>query len=71
MVSPRPPLVLAPLTNALKGPGKSLQWSPTLDSAFSTAKLLLVSVPVFTHSVPRAAVSLAVDVSDSHVGAVL
>ena len=55
----------------LKGPGKSLQWSPVLDSAFSTAKLLLASVPVLTHPVPGAAISLAVNQSDSHVGAVL
>ena len=64
-------LVLAPLTYALKGAGKSLLWSPRLDSAFSAAKLLLATVPVLTHSVPGAAVSLAVDVSDFHVGAVL
>ena len=44
---------------------------PTLDSAFSAAKLLLSAIPVLTHPVPGAAVSLAVDVSDSHVGAVL
>ena len=37
--------VLAPLTDALKGPGKSLTWSPALDSAFCHAKDLLVSVP--------------------------
>ena len=53
---------LAPLTNALKDPGKSLQWSPVLDSA---------SVPILSHPVPGAAISLAVDTSDSHVGAVL
>ena len=63
--------VLAPLTNALLGPGKSLQWSPVLFSTFSAAKLLLASVPFLTHPVPRAAISLDVDASDSHVGAVL
>ena len=63
--------VLAPLTNALKGPGKSLKWTPNLDSAFSAAKSLLSAVPVLTHPVPGAAISLAVDASDSHVGAVL
>ena len=42
-----------------------------LDSTFSSAKLLLASVPVVTHPVPGAGVSLAVDASDSHVGAVL
>ena len=35
------------------------------------AKLLLAVVPVLTHPVPGAAISLAVDASDSHVGAVL
>ena len=44
---------------------------PTLDSAFSAAKLLFSAVPVLTHPVPGAAVSLAVDASDSHVDAVL
>ena len=63
--------VLAPLTNALKGPGKSLQWNPTLESAFSNTKLLLSAIPVLTHPVPGASVSLSVDASDSHVGAVL
>ena len=57
--------VLAPLTNALKGPGKSLHWNPKLDSAFSAAKLLLSAVPVITHPVPGAAVSLVIDASDS------
>ena len=64
-------LVLAHLTNTLKGPGKSLQWSPTLDSTFSAAKLLLATLPVLTHPVPGAAISLAVDGSNSHIGAVL
>ena len=32
---------LAPLTDALLGPGKSLTWSPVLDSAFAKAKDLL------------------------------
>ena len=54
--------VLAPLTNAPRGPGKSLLWSPVLDSTFRHAKLLLASVPVLTDPV---------DASNSHVGAVL
>ena len=62
--------VLAPLTNALKVPGKSLKWSPVLSSAFSATKLLLALVPVLTHPVPGAAISLAVDASDSRVGTV-
>ena len=63
--------VLAPLTNSLKGPGKSPLWSPYLDSAFVLAKQLLASVPVLTHPEPGTPVSLAVYASDSHVGTVL
>ena len=63
--------VLAPLTNTLKGHGKSLLWSPELNSTFILAKQLLASVPVLTHPEPGAPVSLAVEASDSHVGAIL
>ena len=63
-------LVLTPLTNTLKGPVKSLLWSAVLNSAFRHAKLLLASVPVLTHPEPNASVSLAVDASNSQVGAV-
>ena len=42
-----------------------------LESAFSAAKLLLSAVPVLTHPIPGAAVSLALDASDSHMVAVL
>ena len=62
---------LAPLTDALKGPGKSLVWSPTLDSSFHCAKDLLASIPGLVHPRPAAPISLAVDVSNSHVGSVL
>ena len=65
------PEVLAPLTNTLKGPGKSLLWSPELNSAFIFAKKLLASVPVLTHPEPSDPVSLAVDASDSQVDTVL
>ena len=41
--------VLAPLTDALRGPGKSLYWSPALDSAFCHAKDLLAHVPELVH----------------------
>ena len=49
----------------------SLLWSPVLDFAYLLAKQLLASVPVLTHPEPGAPVSLALDASDSHVGAVL
>ena len=63
--------ILAPLTDALKGPGKSLTWTPILEAAFHHAKDLLIKVPELTHPQPSAPISLAVDASDSHVGAVL
>jgi len=62
---------LAPLTDALKGSGKSLSWTPVLDAAFRHAKDLLIKVPELSHPRPSAPISLAVDASDSHVGAVL
>ena len=63
--------VLAPLTDALKGPGKTLTWTPDLKAAFGHAKDLLIKVPELTHPSPSAPISIAVDSSDSHVGAVL
>ena len=63
--------VLAPLTDALKGPGKTLTWTPVLKAAFRHAKDLLIRVPELTHPRPSAPISIAIDLSDSHVGAVL
>ena len=63
--------VLAPLTNDLRDPGKSLTWSPALDSAFRRTKDLLASVPELVHPCSGAHISLAVDASDPHVGSVL
>ena len=63
--------VLAPLTNALKGPGKSLIWSEDLNSSFIKSKQLLLAVPSLVHPVPQAPISLAVDASNTHIGAVL
>ena len=54
--------VLAPLTDAFKGPGKSLDWFPALDPAFLRAKDLLSPVPELVHPHPGAQISLAVDV---------
>ena len=63
--------VLFPLTDALKGPGKSLTLSLALDSAFRRAKDILASIPKLVHPCPEAPISLAVDSSDSHMGSVL
>ena len=64
-------LILAPLTNALKGPDKQLLWSSTMESLFLQAKRLLSAVPTLVHPVPGSALSVAVDASESHVGAVI
>ena len=64
-------LILAPLTNALKGPGKLLDWTPPLDTAFCHARDILSTVPILVHPIPGAPISLAVDASDTHVGGVL
>ena len=64
-------VVPAPLTDTLKGPGKSLAWSRALDSTFRHAKNILASVPELVNPLPGAQISLAVDASDSHVGYVL
>jgi RNase H-like domain found in reverse transcriptase/Integrase zinc binding domain len=66
--------VLRPLTDALKGPGgkkRQLQWSQEVDTAFSAVKRMLCSATLQVHPDPVASISLAVDASDSHVGAVL
>ena len=63
-------LILRPLTDALRGDPKDFSWSPQMDSAFFSAKSALAQVPTLVHPDPSAGVSLAVDASDSHVGAV-
>ena len=63
--------VLAPLTNALKGTGKTLTWTSDLEAAFRHAEDLLIKVPELTHPRPSAPISIDMDSSDSHVGAVL
>ena len=63
-------LILAPLTDALKGPGKRIVWTPGMDAAFHQAKRLLSAVPTLAHPAPGSDISVAVDASESHVGAV-
>ena len=57
--------------DTLKSPGKSLAWSPVLDSAFTRAKDLLSFIPELVHPCPDAPLSLAVDASNTHLGAAL
>ena len=62
---------LLPLTDALKGGKRTLNWSPDMLSAFSAAKNLLCTVPTLVHPDPSAAISVSVDASGSSIGAVL
>ena len=48
-------LILAPLTNALKGPDKQLVWSSTMECAFLQAKRLLSAMPILFHPEPGSA----------------
>jgi hypothetical protein len=64
--------LLLPLTSALVGGRKAaLEWSPQMEAAFTAAKAALCKVTSLAHPDPSAAISLACDASDSHVGAVL
>ena len=61
-------MILCSLTDTLRGDPKDFFWSPQMDSAFDSAKSALALVPTLVH--PAVQVSLAVDASDSHMGAV-
>ena len=64
--------MLKPLTDALKGkPQKLLTWTEEMRSSFSSSKEALCKVATLAHPDPAARVYLAVDASDTHVGAVL
>ena len=64
--------MLKPLTDALKGkPQKELTWSEEMKNSFSRSKEALCYVATLAHPDPAAHIFLAVDVSDTHVGAVL
>jgi hypothetical protein len=64
--------ILLPLTDALRGGRKSkLVWSEDMATAVSSAKLAVCQATRLSHPDTQASVSLAVDASDSHVGAVL
>ena len=60
---------LQPLTNALKGNPKTLEWTPAAVAAFLSAKAALVAAVPLAHPAPDAVLSLATDASDTHVGA--
>ncbi len=64
--------ILLPLTNALRGGKRAkLLWTADMDTAFQQAKAAVCQATRLCHPDPQASVSLAVDASESHVGAVL
>ncbi len=64
--------ILRPLTDALRGSGKSrLSWTTGMEAAFLKAKQAVCRAASLAHPDPAALLSLAVDASDSHVGGVL
>ena len=62
---------LKPLTDLLIGCPKKLEWSVAADTAFQAAKAALVAAVLLSHPAPNATLALAVDASDTHVGAAL
>ena len=63
--------ILHPLTSALKGSLKNFFWYSAMKQSFSNAKSALLQVCRLVHPVLSALISLAVDSSESNVGAVL
>ena len=63
--------LLRPLTDALIGNPKQLQWTPALNTAFLAAKTALSQATLLAHPQPHATISIATDASDSHIGGVL
>jgi len=64
--------LLKPLTDALRGGRKTeLQWSVEMATAFETSRRTLQRVLELAHPVAGAQLVLAVDASDTHIGAAL
>ena len=64
--------VLRPLTDSLQGGGRgAIMWTAEMKKAFEDSKLALYNACELAHPDPRAEISLVVDASDTHVGAVL
>jgi transposase InsO family protein len=71
---PRAAQVLKPLTDVLRGgaaAAAAVTWSEAMDSAFEAAKKMLADAACLAHPEPHAQLSLAVDASNTHIGAVL
>jgi len=64
--------LLKPLTDALRGGNKTeLKWTEEMTTAFESSKRALQRVLELAHPVAEAQLVLAVDASDTHVGAAL
>ncbi len=62
--------ILLPLTDALRGEA-AWTWTPAMNHSFDLIKVTLSTVATLTHPDPAAELCLAVDASNTHVGAVL
>jgi cleavage and polyadenylation specificity factor subunit 1 len=69
---PRAAQILKPLTDSLRGgQAAAVEWTPAMREAFEAAKQMLCQAACLAHPDMAAQLSLAVDASDSHIGAVL
>jgi hypothetical protein len=62
--------ILLPLTDALRADW-SWSWAPAMQHSFQLVKETLAAVATLTHPDPAAYLSLPVDASNTHIGAVL
>jgi hypothetical protein len=65
--------ILKPLTDALRGgppPSSSVSWDNAMERAFLAAKAALAAATQLAHPCPSSQLSLAVDASVDHVGAI-
>jgi len=63
--------ILRPLTDALAGKPKLLVWNEEMEQAFCQEKTMLISAVPLVHPNTTAKISMAVDASATHMGAVL
>jgi hypothetical protein len=62
--------ILLPLTDTLRADWSWI-WAPAMQHSFQLVKDTLTEVATFTHPDPAADLSLVVDASNTHIGAVL
>ncbi len=64
-------VVLEPVTAAIKGGKKTLQWSPHLDAAFNKSKQVLTQAVPLAHPAPDANIAVVTDASVTHISGAL